>query len=48
MDEYIYPNELVYQKQHQDLPSKWNIPPLLDVLKSKAKKTGLWYEFILQ
>jgi acyl-CoA dehydrogenase len=43
MDEYIYPNEHVHHQQHKGLSSVWQVPPLMELLKEKAKKFGLWY-----
>ncbi len=46
MDEHIYPNESVYGKQHKELPSPWDSPPIMDELKELAKKQGLWNLFL--
>lgn len=46
MDEYIYPNELVFAKQHDQLGTRWAIPPIMEVLKQKAKTRGLWNLFL--
>eukprot|EP00475_Leptophrys_vorax_P002783 TRINITY_DN11575_c0_g1_i1.p1 TRINITY_DN11575_c0_g1~~TRINITY_DN11575_c0_g1_i1.p1 ORF type:complete len:591 (-),score=133.63 TRINITY_DN11575_c0_g1_i1:13-1785(-) len=46
MDEYIYPNELVFKKQHDSLPSRWSVVPLMELLKKKGKRAGLWNLFL--
>lgn len=48
MDEYIYPNEEVFEKQLNEGESRWDIPPIIEELKSKAKEKGLWNLFIPQ
>ena len=45
MDEYIYPNEAVYEKQLNEGPTRWMIPPIIEELKEKAKAQGLWNLF---
>jgi len=46
MEEHIYPNEKVFVEQHNQLPTRWQMPPIMDVLKAKAKSEGLWNLFI--
>ena len=47
MDEYVYPNERLYENQLNDQESRWSqIPPIMKELKSKAKKAGLWNLFL--
>ncbi|WP_448211686.1 acyl-CoA dehydrogenase family protein [Colwellia sp. MEBiC06753] len=44
MDEHIYPNE---QKMHEQVQvDPWSTPPLMDELKSLAKRQGLWNLFL--
>jgi acyl-CoA dehydrogenase len=45
MKEYIYPNEELYEKQLNTMESRWNIPPIMEELKEKAKEEGLWNLF---
>ncbi|WP_431800631.1 acyl-CoA dehydrogenase [Halobacillus andaensis] len=47
MNEYIYPNEKVYQDQLNQQESRWSeVPAVLDELKAKAKTQGLWNLFL--
>jgi alkylation response protein AidB-like acyl-CoA dehydrogenase len=46
MNTHIYPNEIVYKQQHDKLPSRWAIPPIMEELKVKAKAAGLWNLFL--
>lgn len=45
MDEYIYPNEAVYEKQLNEGPTRWASPPIIEELKEKARAQGLWNLF---
>ncbi len=46
MDEHVYPNEEALHRQHAELPTRWEIPPMLDELKAKARDAGLWNLFL--
>src|SRR5690554_7355825 len=46
MDVHIYPNEKVFHEQHAQLASRWENPPILEELKSKARAEGLWNLFL--
>jgi alkylation response protein AidB-like acyl-CoA dehydrogenase len=46
MDAHIYPSEHEMQRQHESLPDRWQVPPLLEELKKKAKAEGLWNLFL--
>ncbi len=46
MDEYIYPNEVAYHQQHDQLPDRWQTPPMMEELKAKARAAGLWNLFL--
>jgi len=46
MDEHVYPNEDVYHHQVDTQGDRWQIPPIMEELKAKAKKTGLWNLFL--
>jgi acyl-CoA dehydrogenase len=46
MDTQIYPNERVYHEQLEHAKSRWQVPPILDELKAKARAAGLWNLFL--
>lgn len=47
MEEYIYPNESVYEAQLKAFPDRWSqVPPIMEELKAKAKSAGLWNLFL--
>ncbi|MCH4827559.1 acyl-CoA dehydrogenase family protein [Planococcus halocryophilus] len=46
MEEYIYPNEEVFQTQLDAQENRWNeVPSIVEKLKEKAKEKGLWNLF---
>ena len=45
MNENVYKNEEVFEDQ-LNKKGRWTIPPILDELKEKAKKEGLWNLFL--
>ena len=47
MDEYVYPNEDTYDRQMASFGTdRWQVPPILDELKAKAKSQNLWNLFL--
>jgi len=46
MDEHVYPNEDVYHHQVDTQGDRWQIPPIMEELKAKAKKAELWNLFL--
>jgi acyl-CoA dehydrogenase len=46
MAEHVYPNEPVYAHQQEAAPSRWEVPPIIEELKAKAKAAGLWNLFL--
>jgi acyl-CoA dehydrogenase len=46
MNEHIYPNEEAFYAQHEALSDRWDVPPMLEELKAKAKEAGLWNLFL--
>ena len=45
MDEHVYPNEKVFIEQ-LEAGDRWNTPPVMEEMKAKAKKAGLWNLFL--
>ena len=46
MDEFVYPNEEVWDEQIAAQDTRWKTPPILDELKAEAKSRGLWNLFL--
>ena len=46
MNEYVYPNEALYEEQLRSTGELWYEPPILEVLKAEAKKQNLWNLFL--
>ncbi len=46
MEAHIYPNEAAVYEQHAALADRWEVPPLIEELKAKAKAAGLWNLFL--
>ena len=46
MTKYIYPNEKVFHDQLSSAPTRWQIPPIMEELKEKARERGLWNLFL--
>ncbi len=46
MEDYVYPNEKTFEDQLNSGPDRWQIPPIIDELKEKAKGAGLWNLFL--
>jgi acyl-CoA dehydrogenase len=46
MDEFVYPNERVFEEQLGAAESRWTVPPVMDDLKEKAREAGLWNLFL--
>ena len=46
MEEYIYPNEQIFEAQLNEGENRWIIPPIIEELKVKAKAEGLWNLFL--
>ena len=44
MDAHVYPNEKLYHEQIAE--DRWGHPPILEELKARAKKEGLWNLFL--
>ncbi len=49
MENYVYSNEELFEKQLNEQESRWSdIPPIIEELKAKAKQEGLWNLFLPQ
>ncbi|USK68719.1 acyl-CoA dehydrogenase family protein [Peribacillus asahii] len=46
MEQYVYPNEKVYEQQLNEGTSRWEVPPIIEEMKIKAKEKGLWNLFL--
>lgn len=46
MDEHVYPNESTYHEQHAASEDRWQVPPIIEELKAKARDAGLWNLFL--
>lgn len=46
MDDHVYPNEEMYHHQVDTQGDRWQIPPIMEEMKEKAKKAGLWNLFL--
>ncbi len=47
MEEYIYPNEHLYEEQLNQQETRWSkVPPIIEDLKQKARAEGLWNLFL--
>jgi len=42
----VYPAEKVFERQLNEAPSRWQIPPVMEELKKKARAEGLWNLFL--
>lgn len=46
MEKYVYPNEETYFRQLDSQPTRWQVPPVMEELKAKARERGLWNLFL--
>ncbi|MES2481145.1 MAG: acyl-CoA dehydrogenase family protein [Pseudomonadota bacterium] len=47
MDEYVYPNEKLYEQQLHEVPGEqFHVPPIMEELKERARAQGLWNLFL--
>jgi acyl-CoA dehydrogenase len=46
MNKYVYPNEHVFHEQLDAGPTRWQVPPIMEELKEKARERGLWNLFL--
>jgi len=46
MHEHIYSNEEAFYRGHAELGDRWQVPPMLEGLKARAREAGLWNLFL--
>src|SRR5262245_27528403 len=46
MGKHIYPNEQAFRDQLDSQPNRWQVPPIMEELKAKARERGLWNLFL--
>ncbi|MBI3104319.1 MAG: acyl-CoA dehydrogenase family protein [Candidatus Rokubacteria bacterium] len=46
MDKHVYPNEKAFSEQVRSGPTRWQVPPIMEELKAKARERGLWNLFL--
>jgi acyl-CoA dehydrogenase len=46
MEEVVYPNERTFHQQLEAAPTRWQIPPIMEDVKGKARAAGLWNLFL--
>jgi acyl-CoA dehydrogenase len=42
----VYPAEKVFERQLNEAPTRWHVPPVIEELKAKARAQGLWNLFL--
>src|SRR5436190_3513733 len=46
MDVHVYPAEKVLERQMAEAPDRWQVPPVMEELKARARERGLWNLFL--
>jgi acyl-CoA dehydrogenase len=46
MSKHIYSNEQTFVDQMNAQPNRWQVPPIMEELKAKARERGLWNLFL--
>jgi len=46
MREVVEPGELDFHAQHAEQADRWQVPPIMETMKAKAREAGLWNLFL--
>jgi acyl-CoA dehydrogenase len=46
MNKHVYPNESTFRDQLASQPTRWQVPPIMEELKAKARERALWNLFL--
>ncbi|MBV9826196.1 MAG: acyl-CoA dehydrogenase family protein [Alphaproteobacteria bacterium] len=46
IDKHVYPAEAAFEQQIDGAPTRWQVPPIMEELKDKARAAGLWNLFL--
>lgn len=46
MAKHVYPNERTFLEQLSSQPTRWQVPPIMEELKARARERGLWNLFL--
>lgn len=46
LEEHVYPSEATFEAQLGEAPSRWQVPPVVEELKQRARAAGLWNLFL--
>jgi acyl-CoA dehydrogenase len=46
MQKHVNPNEATFQEQLSTQPTRWQVPPIMEELKARARERGLWNLFL--
>jgi acyl-CoA dehydrogenase len=46
MEQFVYPNETTFREQLGSAATRWQVPPIIEELKLKARKQQLWNLFL--
>jgi acyl-CoA dehydrogenase len=46
MNKHVYPNEKTFTEQLAAQPTRWQVPPIMEELKARARERSLWNLFL--